>query len=152
MVRKVFFCSNIRKGHLFNTPLKIFSDTFSFRTISKKCLKFRKPRRKKPKILGLGGLTNSLSLQALGRGRGAVFFPLHQTFLSSLLEFFSSHLVKSRFESFSELFGFHQLGGPSKSFFRKKLGIWPNQRTPHPPPRKLGRQKKKNKFNVYFAF
>ena len=37
-------------------------------------------------------------------------------------------------------------------FFRKILGFWPNQRTPHPPPRKLGRQKKKKKINVYFAF
>ena len=39
-----------------------------------------------------------------------------------------------------------------KIVFRKKLGFWPNQRTPPTPPRKLGRQKKKKKFNVYFAF
>ena len=31
--------------------------------------------------------------------------------------------------------------GALKIGFRKKLGIWPDQRTP--PPRKLGRQKKK---------
>ena len=43
--------------------------------------------------------------------------------------------------------------GAIKIHFWKKLGIWPNQRTPSPPPpRKLGRQKKKNKFIVYFAF
>ena len=41
--------------------------------------------------------------------------------------------------------------GAVKFVFRKNLGIWPSQRAP-PPPRKLGRQKKKNKFNVYFAF
>ena len=44
------------------------------------------------------------------------------------------------------------LRGAIKIIFRKNLGFWPNQRTPHPPPRKLGRQKKKKKFNVYFAF
>ena len=37
------------------------------------------------------------------------------------------------------------LRGAVKIVFRKNLGFWPNQRTPHPPPHKLGRQKKKKK-------
>ena len=47
---------------------------------------------------------------------------------------------------------YYSVRGALKMHFRKKLGIWPNQQTPQPPPRKLGRQKKKKKFDVYFAF
>ena len=45
--------------------------------------------------------------------------------------------------------GIYQLGEPSK-FFSEKVGHLAQQADA--PPRKLGRQKKKKKFNVYFAF
>ena len=50
------------------------------------------------------------------------------------------------------MYSINWVRGAIKMHFRKKLGIWPNQRTPLPPPRKLSLPKKKKKFNVYFAF
>ena len=42
-------------------------------------------------------------------------------------------------------------GGPQNPF-SEKVGHLAQPAAPPPPPRKLGRQKKKNKFDVYFAF
>ena len=45
----------------------------------------------------------------------------------------------------------NRLRGAFKIDFWKNLGIWPNQRTPSPPPRKLGRQKKTKKVLCLFC-
>ena len=42
-------------------------------------------------------------------------------------------------------------GGPQNPF-SEKVGHLAQPADPPPPPRKLGRQKKKEKLNVYFAF
>ena len=44
-----------------------------------------------------------------------------------------------------------KLRGAIKINFRKKLGIWPNQRTP-PLPVSCAAKKRRKKINVYFAF
>ena len=57
------------------------------------------------------------------------------------------------FGEFGELvnqFNIVDQGGPQKGFL-EKVGHLAQPADP-PPPRKLGRQKKKKKFNVYFAF
>ena len=42
--------------------------------------------------------------------------------------------------------------GGHQNGFSEKVGHLAQPADPSPPPRKLGRQKKKKKFNVYFAF